>query len=354
MAWSESQLTALVGSRHPIVQAPMAGATTPALAAAVSNAGAIGSLGAAMLGPDALRDQIRETRALTDGPFGVNLFVPVELTENVASVEAMREALSGWRERLGVAESGPAPATNPPFDDQVEVVLEARPALFSFTFGVPPADRIDALRDAGIAVAGTATTADEAVVLEAAGCDLVVAQGSEAGGHRGTFSVDFDSALIGLVALVPEVVDRIGIPVAAAGGIMDGRGIAAALALGAAGAQLGTAFVACEESAVAELYLGSLEEAETVVTRAFTGRPARGLRSGFFDEIEHGDGEIPPYPQQRFLTGELRRAAIEGGELAPVVRLAGQGVRRARGGRAGALVEELVAETTAALERLAR
>jgi nitronate monooxygenase len=349
------RLIEVVGCRHPIVQAPMAGATTPALAAAVSEAGGLGSLGGAILAPGALREQIRETRRLTEAPFNVNLFAPLEPAEAPERVEAMRASLEPWRGRLGLPESEAPGRWSTPFDDQIEVVLEERPPVFSFTFGIPPADRLSALREAGIVVLGTATTVREAVALESAGCDVVVAQGSEAGGHRGSFATPFESALVGLVALVPQIVDRIEPPVVAAGGIMDGRGIAAALALGASGAQLGTAFLGCDESATPESHRRSLAEADdeaTVVTDAFTGRPARGLRTPFFDALERGGPEIPPYPLHQALIVELRQAALERDQLDLVIRLAGQGVGMIRRGPAAELLQRLVAETEETLGRL--
>jgi nitronate monooxygenase len=349
MPWPQTDLTELLGTRYPLIQAPMATVSSPELVAAVSNAGGLGSLGGAILAPDQLREQIEGIRALTDEPFAVNLFAPIETPPAPAQAAAMAEALAPWRERFGLDPVGEPPQPPPSFvDDQLAVVIEAKPAAFSFTFGIPPAEALDEMRDAGIKLIGTATAPGEAVMLSEAGCDAVVAQGSEAGGHRGTFALPFERALIGTMALVPQVVDAVEVPVIAAGGIMDGRGIAAALALGAAGAQLGTAFIACPESAAPDSYKRSLADSDasaTTVTDAFTGRPARGLRTPFFDELERSGNEIPPYPLQAMLVAELREAGLERDELDTVSRLAGQGAPMVRQLPAAELVGELVSET---------
>jgi nitronate monooxygenase len=199
---------------------------------------------------------------------------------------------------------------------------------------------------------GTATTVGEAEALERAGVDAVVAQGAEAGGHRGTFAAEFDRALVGTMALVPRIVDRVDVPVIAAGGIMDGRGVAAALALGAEAAQLGTAFIGVDESGAPPAYVESLGEADetsTAVTAAFTGRPARAVRTRFVDEIELAGIEIPDYPRQQALMLDLFGAGLERGEPEVVLRLAGQGVGAIRRMAAADLVEALVAETEAAI-----
>jgi nitronate monooxygenase len=355
MSWSETSITSLLGIRVPIVQAPMAGISTPELAATVSEAGGLGSVGGAMLPPEKLREQIERVKALTDAPLNVNLFAPLAPVDPGNSIEEMQKALEPWREKLGLG--SPAEPRSPAqvFEDQLAVVLELKPAVFSFTFGIPPREILDSVHEAGIKVLGTATTVGEAELLELAGCDAIVAQGSEAGGHRGTFAADFEQAMIGTIALVPQIVDRTERPVIAAGGIMDGRGIAAALALGAGAAQLGTAFMAVDESGAPPPYeksLSEVAETDTTVTRAFTGRPMRGLRTPFVDAIETSDVEIPPYPMQAGVLAELRAAGLEKGQLDVVGRLVGQGVPQIRGGRAADLVAMLVEETDAAVAGL--
>jgi nitronate monooxygenase len=356
MAWFDTRLARLLGTRYPMIAAPMAGVNTPELVAAVSDAGGLGSLGGAMLDPDALREQLAAVRAITSAPFGVNLFAPLTTPEAPDAVGSMLERIAPRRERLGLGPGTAPPVPAPRFDAQLEVVLEQPPAVFSITFGLPPPEALAALHDAGVTVVGTATTSAEAVAVVDAGCDAVVAQGSEAGGHRGTFATDFESALVGTMALVPQVRDRVDVPVIAAGGIMDGRGIAAALALGADGVQMGTAFIGCDETRAPDPYVDTLAasaDGDTVVTPAFTGRPARVLRTGWVDEIESSGAELPPYPLQAMLLGELRAAELDRGELEMVMRLAGQGAPMLRRGPAGHLVGELAAETEAALARAA-
>jgi nitronate monooxygenase len=352
MRWPDTDLTSLLAIRYPLINAPMAGITTPELVAAASGAGALGSIGGATFRPDRLREEIDAVRALTEAPFAVNLFAPVETPPAPAQVAAMQRTLVPWRERFGLEPAAEDPQPPPAsVDDQLAVVIEERPAAFSFSFGIPPAEALDAMREAEITLIGTATVPGEAVMLEEAGCDAIVAQGSEAGGHRGTFALPFERALIGTMALVPQVVNAVSVPVVAAGGIMDGRGIAAALALGAAGAQLGTAFIACPESAAPDSYKRSLagsDASATTVTDAFTGRPARGLRTPFFDELERSGPEIPPFPLQAMLVAELREAGLAHDELDVVMRLAGQGAPMVRELPASELVARLAAEAEAA------
>jgi nitronate monooxygenase len=351
MAWPRNRLTELLGVEHPIVQAPMASVTTPELVAAVSNAGGLGSLGAAMLPPAALRDAIHVIRSLTDRPFGVNLFAwPRIEAAAPGAVDAMRDALRPIRERFGLDDPDPrAPDVRRLLEDQLAVLAEERPPVFSFTFGIPD---LAAVGDTGSVVVGTATTVAEARALEQAGVDAIVAQGSEAGGHRGTFLGPFESALVGTIALVPQVVDAVSVPVLTAGGIMDGRGIAAALALGAEGAQLGTAFVACDESGVAAAHKQAIAEIGddgTLVTDRYSGRPARVARTRLVDTLERSGAPVPPFPLQSALTRDLHAAAAERGDREAMFLLAGQGAPLTRALPAADLVAALVAETDAVL-----
>ena len=269
-------LTDRLGLTHPIVQAPLAGGgDTPALVAAVSEAGGLGFIGAAYLTPAQLTESAAEVRARTRRPFGVNLFAPLPppaATELAAALARM----APYYTELGLAMPVPPAAPADSFDAQLAAGLDRGAAVFSFTFGVLPPAALAALRTRGLFVMGTATTVEEAVALERAGVDAVVTQGSEAGGHRGTFLGSFEAAMVGTLALVPQVVDAVRVPVVASGGIMDGRGVAAALVLGAAAAQLGTAFLTCEEAGVPAAYkaaiLGAREDG-TRLTRSFSGRP---------------------------------------------------------------------------------
>ncbi len=351
-----TRVSELLGTRYPIVQAPMAGGfTTPELVATVSNAGALGSLGGATLGPDELRDAIAAVRRLTDRPFAVNLFAPLPPpVVDAEAVAAMQAVLAPVRAELGLPEPQDVLSTPPPglIEAQLAVVAEERVPVFSFTFGVPPLERI---RDAGSVVLGTATTVEEAVELERLGVDAIVAQSGEAGGHRGTFLGPFENAVVGGVALVPRITDRVSVPVLLAGGIMDGRGIAAALALGAEGVQLGTAFLGCPEGGIAPLQRDALAGAgdTTVVTRAYSGRQARLVRTRLVDAIEDADVDPLPFPLQAVLATDLRAAALAAGRTDLLFVLAGQGAAAIRELPAAELVESLVRETEDAIKRLA-
>ena len=335
----------MFGVEHPVVQAGMAGGpTTPRLVAAVSEAGGLGTLGAAYMTPEAIRTAVGEIRALTQRPFAVNLFVPEPFDPSLYDPEEIRASLAGYREELGIEAPTGELSYAQSFEEQLAVVLEERVAVFSFTFGVPEAAHLDALREAGVVTVGTATTVREAVAVEAAGVDAVTAQGAEAGGHRGTFLGPYDGGLVGTMALVPQVADAVGIPVLAAGGIMDGRGLAAALALGADGAQMGTAFLACPESGAnagyKEAILGATEE-ETTVTHAFSGKAARGLKNRFTEEME---GSSPPgYPVQNAHTRDIRAAAVKAGRTEFMSLWSGQAPRLARPVPAAEVVEGAVA-----------
>jgi nitronate monooxygenase len=356
MAGLDTGVTRLLGTRYPIVQAPMAGGfTTPELVAAVSNAGALGSLGGAVLPPDELRDAIAAIRRLTDRPFAVNLFAPLPPPQvDAGAVAAMQTVLAPLRAELSLSEPQDVPSAPPPglVEAQLAVVAEERVPVFSFTFGTLP---LEAVRETGCVILGTATTVAEAVELERLGVDAIVAQSGEAGGHRGTFLGSFDDAVVGGVAHVPRIVDRVSVPVLLAGGIMDGRGIAAALALGAEGVQLGTAFLGCPESAATSLQRSVLAGSEdsSVVSRAYSGRHARLVRTRLVDAIEDSAVDPLPYPLQAMLVAELRAAALERGRQDLLFVLAGQGSAAIRELPAADLVATLVGETEATIRRLA-
>jgi nitronate monooxygenase len=321
----------------PVIQAPMGGGpTTTALVAAVSGAGGLGTVAGGYLAPDALRDEIRAARAATDAPFGVNVFAPVGVAvdprttdlDRLAPVLRLLEPLriaAGLPPRAGAITSFAVD----PFD-QLAVLVEERPPVVTFTFGLLPDDVTGALRSAGVVLMGTATTVDEAIALERAGSDLVCAQGAEAGAHRGTFLAAEAEAVVGTMALVPQVVDAVAVPVVAAGGIGDGRGVAAALALGAGAAQLGTSFLRCPEAGTSAPYrraLAAAVETDTTLTAKVTGRTARGIRNRLIDELQGAD--VPPYPVMNALTTELRRAAAAGNDPELLSLWAGQALRLA-------------------------
>ncbi|MDB5069880.1 MAG: Enoyl-[acyl-carrier-protein] reductase [Candidatus Eremiobacteraeota bacterium] len=297
----------------PIVQAPMSAATTPQLVAAVSNAGGLGSLPGGYDEPQTIRERIAQTRALTDRPFAVNLFVDTAYDAPASDDALLRahERLRPYRDELGIPHPAEPARSGLAFAQQFAVVLEARPAVFSFTFGIPDADALRACRDAKIFTIGTAKTVDEAIAIERAGIDAVCMQGYEAGGHHGSFLAPLDDSLIGTVALVSQAVDAVSIPVLAAGGIGDGRAVAAVLALGATAAQVGSAFLLSDESAVPPPYrrvLASDAVRRTTLTRVFSGKHARGVRNRFINEMTDAE-DIAPYPQQHWLTRDIRTAA---------------------------------------------
>lgn len=347
---------------YPIIQAPMAGGgDTPRLVAAVSNAGAIGFIGAAYLTPEQIHSAAAEVRAQTSRPFGINLFAPVPPGKPVEKPETMLARVAPFFAELGLpAPSLPKPAPSL-FAEQLAAALDCGAACFSFTFGDLSAEAVRAIKTRKIFMIGTATTVQEALTLEKSGADALIAQGSEAGGHRGTFAGDFDSGMVGGISLVPQVVDAVRIPVIASGGIMDGRGIVAALALGASSVQMGTAFLVCQESGISEAYREAIlkaHEDQTRVTRAFSGRPARGIVNRFMSEVEfdHPDDEILPFPLQNALTRPLRTAAAKQGRAEFLSLWAGQGVRMARRQSAGELIERLAKEiddTVGALQKAA-
>jgi nitronate monooxygenase len=341
-----TRLTRLLDVEHPVIQAGMAGgATTPELVAAVSEAGALGTLGAAYLTPDALREAINQVRALTQRPFAVNLFVPEDFDPSLYDPEEVNAPLSRYREELGIEAPARISSYAQPFEDQLAVVLEKRVPVFSFTFGMPDEMQLSALKEAGIVIMGTATTVREARILDEHGVDAIVGQGSEAGGHRGTFVGDFEDALVGTMALVPQLADSSSVPVVAAGGIMDGRGLAAALVLGAQGAQMGTAFLPCPESGIHPKYKEAVlkaESEETALTRAFSGKPARGVRNRFIEEME--EMEVPAFPVQNAYTRDIRAAAAKEDRVELMSLWAGQGARLGRAMPASEVVESVVRE----------
>lgn len=356
--WRANDLTRLLGVDLPIVQAPLGGGPgTPELTAAVGEAGAFGILGAGYLDPGDLEAEVRRTGELTARPFGVNLFLapPPGRLDGSAARERLAQVATG----LGLDAEVPAePRGLPDPAAQLEVVLAADVRLVTFAFGAPTEDLVRRLHAAGRLCGATAQSAAEARQLAELGMDVVVAQGAEAGGHRGGLGGSETGDPPGLVALVPAVVDAVSVPVIAAGGIADGRGVLAALALGAHGAALGTAFLRSPEAGTSAAYraaLATADETSTVTTSAFSGRAARGLPNAYVRAFDGGDERVtvPDFPVMNYLSRPLRAAAAAAGTAEAMSLWAGQGVGLGGDLPAGELVASLAAQVDNALARLA-
>lgn len=327
-----TQALQLFGIELPVVQGPFGGGlSSPALAAGVTNRGGLGSYGAHVLAPDQIGPIAAQIRALTSGPFALNLWIPAAATsaeaEDAAAFERAWQHFEPWFQELGVARPERPTRYLPPYEAQVDALIEARPAVFSFVFGVPGKKVLDACRARGTVTLGAATSIAEAQALEAAGVDAIVATGFEAGGHRPSFLAPAEESLMGTFALVQLVAPRVRIPVIAAGGIVDARGIRAAMTLGAQAAQLGTAFLACVESGTTDTHRAALfspQAERTVLTRAYSGRLARGLRNGWTEAWTPRHDAIAPYPLQGWFAGQLRAAALAAGRHDLVALWSGQ------------------------------
>ncbi|WML39798.1 nitronate monooxygenase [Neobacillus sp. OS1-2] len=334
--WS-NRITRLFKIHYPIIQAPMAGGpTTTELVAAVSNEGGLGMIGAGYMSTDQLRNQIRDSKTLTDKPFGINLFVPNPYNADSGKLSLASSLLKPIKEKLQVGEEIVLPTFEQDlitFEEQLTIIIEERIPICSFTFGIPSPEVIRKLKENSIVVIGTATTVEEAIMIEKAGMDAVVVQGAEAGGHRGTFYGQEDQGLIGLMSLIPQAFDAVEIPLIAAGGIMDGRGIMAAKCLGAMGVQMGTAFLVCKESGANTLHKEAIMEAtedRVVLTKAFSGKMARGLKNSFIETMRRTEEELPDYPLQNELTKAIRKSAAVKGATDYMSLWSGQSPRLAK------------------------
>lgn len=344
------------GLSIPVVLAPMGGGpSTPELVAAVSNAGGLGSLAAAYSNAERIEQDIAAVRKLTTRPFAVNLFSPQAQLPLNDGVDSVSDFLRPYHERLGLKAPGLPQKPVEDFDEQLDAVAKASPPVVSFTFGLLPTKATERLKAQGTYLMGTATTVDEARQLEQAGADTIIAQGSEAGAHRGTFAVSAEEALIGTVALVPQVVDAVRVPVIASGGIMDGRGLVAALVLGASAVQMGTAFLVCKEAGTSAVYREALKRGRkdaTTLTRAFSGRMARGLNNEFIEKWNAAGMAHLPYPWQNAFTQAMRRAAASAGDAGLLSLWAGQGVGMLRETTAAQLMNDLEEEMKQAWMKL--
>ncbi|QIG39825.1 DUF561 domain-containing protein [Microbacterium sp. 4R-513] len=308
----------LLGIDEPIVLGPFGGLSSVTLTVGVSRLGGLGSYGLYGYTPERIHETVAQLRAATDRPFAVNLWLPTgdEVTPSAVELGPALAAAAPLFEAAGVEAPRPPAAFLPPIGDQLQAVLDAAPAVLSVVFGVPEPWLVEAARARGIRLVGTATSVAEARELDEAGVDAIVATGAEAAGHRVSFLRRAEDSLVGTFALVPQVVDAVGVPVIAAGGIADRRGVAAAFALGAAGVQVGTAFLRTRESAATDAHraaIGSSTDTETVLTRAMSGRLARGIPNTAMRTIETS-GVIAPFPAQNWLTGVFRAAAAAKGD----------------------------------------
>jgi len=351
--WPDHRLLELFGIAIPIVQAPMAGAQGAALAAAVSEAGGLGSLPCSLLDAEAMRAELVAFRAVSSGPVNVNFFCHDDDSIDSAAEAAWRDVLAPYYAELGLGDATAHDVRIVPFDDaRCHVVEEFRPEVVSFHFGLPADDLLDRVRASGARVIASATTVSEGRWLADHGCDAVIAQGAEAGGHRGMFLTGDVDAQVGTMALVPQVVDAVDVPVIAAGGIADGRGIAAAFALGASGVQIGTGYLLCPEATISGLHRTALRSPaalETALTNVFSGRPARSIMTRLMREVGPLSAAAPRFPRATGAVLPLRMAAEPNRDTAFTALWAGQAATLAAELPAGELTRQLAAT---ALERL--
>ena len=352
--WNKTRISSSLGIEYPIIQGPLGGLSTQQLTATVSNFGGLGSFGAHSLSPSAIQDVIAEIRALTPKPFAINLWVSMEdegaRTSDSEAFARSLAPLAGHIQALGGTLPDYKPYVPIKFEDQVRVVLDAKVPAFSFIYGIPPKEILDECRAQGILTIGAATTPDEAIVLEQAGIDVIAASGFEAGGHRGSFLRPAEESLTGTFSLVPQVADAVSVPVVAAGGITDARGIVAAFALGAEGVQIGTAFLACEESGASALHRNAIlsgNARRTGLTRGFTGRLARGIHNQLLEELNRPGVEILPYPLQRSLVRNLSILAVKAAKPELLQLWAGQSANMSRYSDVKTLLQALVSEVSA-------
>ena len=352
--WPTRDLIDLLEIDHPILQAPMGGESTPAMVVAVSNAGGLGGLGCSFMSMEDLRAKTEAIRAGTNRPFNLNFFAHPEPRENAELDAATRARLAPFYEERGlgtVPECGPAACET--FNEaKLSVLLDIRPKVVSFHFGLPPLAMVRALQDAGSLIICSATTVAEARLLEEAGIDAIIAQGWEAGGHRGTFETSFEDFGVGTMALVPQIVDVVDVPVIAAGGIADGRGIAAAFALGASGVQMGTAFLSCPEANISDADLAAVRQArddDTRLTRAFSGRPARAKTNRYIEAMAKRRDALPDFPTMYSFSDPLRASSEKRGDGDFRFQLYGQAAALNRELPAADLVALLVEEAERAL-----
>lgn len=348
--WPDRRLLDLLKIEIPIIQAPMAGSDSVALARSVSSTGALGSLACALLGADDVRKAMRALRQDMARPFNVNFFCHTMQPPDPDTMTKWKALLRPHYERWGLdIEAVPEARLRLPFDEEMcAAVEEVQPEVVSFHFGLPAPALVDRLKRHGAKILSTATSVREAKWLESRGCDAIIAQGVEAGGHRGMFLETDVATQTGLFALLPQVADAVSVPVIAAGGIADARGVAAAFALGASAVQLGTAYLSCPEANVTPLYRETLAHAAgngTVLTNLFSGRPARGILNRFIQELGPMSTEAPPFPFAATLVAPLRAASEKAGSTGYMQMWAGQSAGLVQSMPAGQFTRKLAADT---------
>lgn len=351
-AWNRNRLTAKLGIEYPIIQGPFGGLASQRLTAAVSNFGGLGSIGALNLAPEAIKDVAAEMRTLTAKPFAMNLWVSMEdegaRRSDESAFRRSLAAISAHFADLGAALPGYKPYSPAlRFEEQARALLDAKVPVFSFIFGIPPREILQECRAKGIVTIGTATTPEEAAALRDAGVDAIAASGFEAAGHRGSFLRSAEDSLTGTMSLVPQIADAVDVPVIAAGGIADARGVIAAMALGAEAVQMGTVLLSCEGSGASRLHrevLLAREAGHTGLTTGFTGRLARGVQNRLMEDLNREETEILPYPLQRGLVRNLTAAAEAAGRADLMPMWAGQSANLGACTDVAAFLKSLVEE----------
>lgn len=342
------KLTERLGIQFPIIQAPMAGgATTPELVAAISNAGGLGSLAAGYMTPIEIKQAIKKIRELTNKPFAVNLFIPENHSATAEQIQKACNDINQCCVELDIENKPVAAPYAQSFEEQIKIIIEEKIPVFSYTFGLLDATWISQFKRNQTFLIGTATTLAEAKVLEESNIDAIVAQGSEAGAHRGTFLSEAEAALIELSSLITQLAAVIKIPIIAAGGIMNGKAIISAITAGASGVQMGTAFLTCPESGIPDVYkkiLLNQQQDNTVLTRVFSGKLARGIRNKFINCMDNKKQNILNYPIQNSLTTAMRKKAKEKNNTDFMSLWAGQAASLCRKISATELINILVAE----------
>ena len=355
--WPDRRLIDLIKTEHPIILAPMAGVMDAELVIAACEGGALGSLPCAMISADKAREQVGIIRQRVSAPINLNYFCHTPVDANAANEARWRDRLGIYYKEHGLDPNAPVNAANrAPFDEAMcQVVEEMKPEVVSFHFGLPEKSLLDRVKAAGCVVIASATIVREAIWLERNGADAIIAQGAEAGGHRGMFMTDSIANQPGTMALVPQIVDAVKVPVIAAGGIADGRGIAAAFALGASGVQIGSAFLRCPEatgSAIAKAALAAADDDATVITNVMTGRPARGVANRVMREVGPVSPDAPAFPHAATALAPLKAAAEKQGKVDFTNLWAGQAIRLGTEMPAAELTRKLAADAVSRMQKL--